>query len=119
MVGSAEGDLVNAADLTTREYANRKQIREYNENIGDSLHRQADETFNDYYGKKGLFKTPFVNSVLRAGHFYDSSSDQGTADAAQTANKLDELGDRFSEAIENQTIDQRSPAVGTQGEGGP
>ncbi len=119
MVGAAEGDLVNQADTTTRSYATRKQIREYTENIGDSLHRQADETFKEYYGKKGLFKTPFINSALRAAHFYDSSSDEGTADAAKTANNLDDLGRRFTEAIEKQTSDQRAPAIGTQGEGGP
>lgn len=119
MVGAGVGDAVNNADVTLKTIKNRREQREYEENISDSMHKEAENYFKDHENKNNAVNMPFTSGILRDLGLYSVYGTDGQKAAATDSDAIDRLGYHFRDAIKEQTEAQRQPANGARNEGAP
>ncbi len=121
IAGGGEGDPLNALDIANRKYAVDEENYNVRANGAAGLRRRATEEFQKTYDANAVMNPLFsknLNELLQRGHYYDNAGNHEINAAAQHANEQREIADKLEEQNEMMR-NQKSPAVGTQGEGGP
>ncbi len=121
IAGSGEGDPLNALDIANRRYAADEENFNVRVNGASAIRKMATKEFQETYDKNSVMNPMFsknANELLQRSGYYDNDPNHAISAAARHATEQREIAAKLEEQNEMMR-NQKSPAIGTQGEGGP